>query len=33
MLRGGYGNQIAGSGRVSVDFRYAQMFYHQQSGL
>ena len=28
-----YGNQIAGSGRISVDFRYAQMFYHQQSGL
>jgi RHS repeat-associated protein len=28
-----YGNQIATSGRISVDFRYAGMFYHQQSGL
>ncbi|MEO9061082.1 MAG: RHS repeat-associated core domain-containing protein [Nitrosospira sp.] len=28
-----YGNQIATSGRISVDFRYAGMFYHPQSGL
>jgi RHS repeat-associated protein len=28
-----YGNPIATSGRISVDFRYAGMFYHQQSGL
>lgn len=28
-----YGNPITTSGRISVDFRYAGMFYHQQSGL
>lgn len=28
-----YGNHIASSGRISVDFRYAGMFYHQTSGL
>lgn len=28
-----YGNQIASTGRISVDFRYAGMFYHPQSGL